>query len=128
MRKLCDWRIPRRRPQRSKIEREPATQPSADCSSTVGDWPAPSGPANSPQVNWRPCVESFHYRLGAEFRLTGRERETVDLLARGLTNKEIALAMGLSCNTVKAFLRSLMAKLRITTRAGIVGSLVTHMG
>lgn len=67
-------------------------------------------------------------RLCAEFRLTRRELETVDLLALGLTNKEIASRMGLSCNTVKAFVRSVMAKLKISTRAGIIGTLVARMG
>jgi DNA-binding CsgD family transcriptional regulator len=67
-------------------------------------------------------------RLCAEFRLTRRELETVELLARGLTNKEIAVTMGLSCNTVKTFLRSVMLKLRISTRAGVIGALVAHMG
>lgn len=67
-------------------------------------------------------------RLSAEFRLTRRELETVDLLARGLTNKEIANTMGLSSNTVKVFLHSVMVKLGISTRAGVIGTLVTRTG
>ncbi len=67
-------------------------------------------------------------RLCADYRLTRRELETIDLLVLGLTNKEIADRLGLSCNTVKAFLRSVMAKLRISTRAGIIGALVARMG
>jgi DNA-binding CsgD family transcriptional regulator len=55
--------------------------------------------------------------------LTPREQETVRLLANGFTNKEIAARMGVSVNTVKAFLRSVMLKLGVTTRAGIVGRL-----
>jgi DNA-binding NarL/FixJ family response regulator len=57
-------------------------------------------------------------------RLTPREQETVTLLARGLTNKEIGARMGVSVNTVKAFIRSVMLKLGVTTRAGIVGCLL----
>ena len=77
------------------------------------------------------CVQTGEHassRLCAEFRLTRRESETIDLLALGLTNKEIAQRMGLSCNTVKAFLRSVMAKLGISTRTGIMGALVARMG
>jgi DNA-binding CsgD family transcriptional regulator len=48
----------------------------------------------------------------------------VALLANGLTNKEISARMGVSVNTVKAFVRSVMLKLGVTTRAGIVGRLV----
>lgn len=57
-------------------------------------------------------------------RLTPREQETVALLADGLTNKEISARMGVSVNTVKAFVRSVMLKLGVTTRAGIVGRLL----
>lgn len=56
--------------------------------------------------------------------LTSRERETVRMLARGLTNKQIAARMGVSVNTVKAFIRLVMLKLGVTTRAGILGRLV----
>jgi DNA-binding CsgD family transcriptional regulator len=56
--------------------------------------------------------------------LTSREEETAVLLANGLTNKEIAARMGISVNTVKAFIRCVMLKLGVTTRAGIVGALV----
>jgi DNA-binding NarL/FixJ family response regulator len=62
----------------------------------------------------------------AQRRLTPREQETVTLLATGLTNKEISARMGVSVNTVKAFLRSVMLKLDVTTRAGIVGRLLAR--
>jgi len=63
-------------------------------------------------------------RSGAEHRLTPREQETVTLLANGLTNKEISARMGVSVNTVKAFMRSVMLKVGVTTRAGVVGRLL----
>ena len=59
-----------------------------------------------------------------EHHLTRREQETVMLLARGLTNRQIAARMGVSVNTVKAFIRLVMLKLGVTTRAGILGRLV----
>jgi DNA-binding CsgD family transcriptional regulator len=66
-------------------------------------------------------------RLATDFHLTTRQVELVDLLARGLTNKQIANAMGLSAHTVKTHLHFIMVKLRISTRAGIVGALITRM-
>jgi DNA-binding NarL/FixJ family response regulator len=66
-------------------------------------------------------------RLATDFHLTRREVELVSLLARGLTNKQIATAMGLSAHTVKTHLHFTMVKLKISTRAGIVGALITHM-
>ena len=55
-----------------------------------------------------------------EFQLTGRERETVQLLMRGLTSKEIAQAMNISPNTVKSFLKLVMAKVGVSNRTGLV--------
>jgi DNA-binding NarL/FixJ family response regulator len=56
--------------------------------------------------------------------LTRREQEVVALLAAGLTTKEISTHMGVSVNTVKAFVRLVMLKLGVTTRAGILGRLL----
>lgn len=58
------------------------------------------------------------------FRLTQREQQTVALLMVGLTSKEIASQLKVSTNTVKTFVRLIMAKLAVPTRAGIVGKLV----
>ena len=48
--------------------------------------------------------------VARKFRLTQRERETVDLLLQDLSTKQIADRMGISPNTAKAFLRSVMIK------------------
>ena len=58
------------------------------------------------------------------FHLTEREGEVVQHLADGLTNKEIAQRMNVSAHTVRAFLRLIMIKLAVTTRAAIIGKLV----
>jgi DNA-binding CsgD family transcriptional regulator len=55
-----------------------------------------------------------------DFQLTGRERETVRLLMRGFTSKEIAQAMNISPNTVKSFLKLVMAKVGVSNRTGLV--------
>jgi DNA-binding CsgD family transcriptional regulator len=55
-----------------------------------------------------------------QFQLTHREQEAVSLLLKGLGNKEMAEQMGISANTVKAFLRQVTIKLGVSSRAGIV--------
>ena len=59
--------------------------------------------------------------ISEQFDLTQRERETVELLLQGLTSKEIATRMKISPNTVKAFLRLVMVKMKVSTRSGIAG-------
>lgn len=49
--------------------------------------------------------------------LTDREREVLVLLASGLTNKEIARELTITPNTVKRHLKSLFAKLDVSTRS-----------
>lgn len=52
--------------------------------------------------------------------LTARELEVLKLLARGLTNREIANVYSISANTVKNHLNSLMAKLEVADRTEAV--------
>ena len=61
--------------------------------------------------------------ISDQFDLTQRERETVEFLLQGLTSKEIANRMGISPNTVKAFLRLVMVKMKVSTRSGIAGKI-----
>lgn len=51
--------------------------------------------------------------------LTAREREIVRELARGATNREIALRLVISENTVKNHVRNVLAKLRLRSRRDI---------
>jgi DNA-binding NarL/FixJ family response regulator len=51
--------------------------------------------------------------------LTQREREVLEGIARGQTNKEIATELGISHRTVETHRESLMRKLRIRTVAGL---------
>ena len=50
-------------------------------------------------------------------RLTEREREVFDLMARGMTNKEIAESLVITTNTVKRHLKAIFEKLEVHTRA-----------
>ena len=53
-------------------------------------------------------------------RLTRREREVCDLVARGLPNKEIAYELGTSEKTVKTHRGRVMRKLEVDSVAGLV--------
>lgn len=65
-------------------------------------------------------------RAGSELdSLTGREREVVALLARGLTNKEIAEALVITTNTVKRHLKAIFEKLEVHTRAAAAAKAVS---
>ncbi|HZB43599.1 MAG TPA: response regulator transcription factor [Pyrinomonadaceae bacterium] len=52
--------------------------------------------------------------------LTPREREVLDMLAEGLSNKEIAWRMKISGHTVKFHVASIFAKLNVSTRTEAV--------
>jgi DNA-binding NarL/FixJ family response regulator len=49
-------------------------------------------------------------------RLTPREREVLELIGRGLSNKRIALALGVSEKTVKTHVGHVLAKLGVADR------------
>ena len=59
-----------------------------------------------------------------KFGLAPRERQIIELLIEGMTTKEMAQALRLSPNTIKSFLRLVMAKMGVSTRSGIVGKLL----
>jgi DNA-binding CsgD family transcriptional regulator len=64
-------------------------------------------------------------QLSERFHLTTREQEVAKFLLQGLTSKQIGLRMQISPNTVKAFLRLIMVKMGVSTRAAIVGKAFT---
>lgn len=52
-------------------------------------------------------------------RMTPREREVIDLIAEGLSNKEIATRMNVAVHTVKSHVRNVMEKLTLHSRLQI---------
>lgn len=52
-------------------------------------------------------------------RMTPREREVIDLIAEGLSNKEIATRLEIATDTVKSHVRNVMEKLMLHTRLQI---------
>lgn len=55
-------------------------------------------------------------KVDALKQLTAREREILDYLAQGLSNKAIARALDISHDTVKLHVRHILAKLNLTSR------------
>jgi len=58
-------------------------------------------------------------RLIESVRMTRRERQVIELIADGLTNKEIAQALHLSTYTVKSHVHNILEKLAMHTRVQI---------
>jgi HD-GYP domain-containing protein (c-di-GMP phosphodiesterase class II)/DNA-binding CsgD family transcriptional regulator len=57
-------------------------------------------------------------RFGAAPGLTERELEVLRLVARGLTNKEVASALSISVKTAGNHVQNIFGKIGVTTRAG----------
>jgi RNA polymerase sigma factor (sigma-70 family) len=62
-------------------------------------------------------TKQIHESQSELSRLTEREREVLDLLAQGLTNKEIAEKLVITANTVKRHLKAVFEKLNVHTRS-----------
>jgi DNA-binding NarL/FixJ family response regulator len=76
------------------------------------------GAPMSPEIARR-VVEAFHRPLPKEseaVKLSPRERELLDFLSEGLSNKEIADRMSLSVETVRAYLKRIYDKLHVRSR------------
>jgi DNA-binding CsgD family transcriptional regulator len=63
-------------------------------------------------------------RWSESFQLTSRECETVKFLLKGLSSKEIGDQMSISPNTVKSFLKLVMAKVGASNRTGIIAKIL----
>lgn len=59
--------------------------------------------------------------------LPPRQRQVLDLVAEGKSNKQIARDLGLSCGTIKVHLALLFKTLGVTTRSAAAVSLVRHL-
>lgn len=60
------------------------------------------------------------FRPGVRARLTRRQGEILDLIAQGLSNKEIAHELNIERATVKNHVHSILEKLHVQTRAAAV--------
>lgn len=59
-------------------------------------------------------------------RMTGREREVIELIAEGLSNKQIATRLNLAVDTVKSHVHNILEKLQLHTRLEIAS--YRHVG
>lgn len=59
-------------------------------------------------------------------RMTNREREVVELIAEGLSNKQIATRLNLAVDTVKSHVHNILEKLELHTRLEIAS--YRHVG
>ena len=55
--------------------------------------------------------------------LTQREREVMDLLVKGMTNREIAESLVITNNTVKRHLKAIFEKLQVHTRSAVISKI-----
>jgi DNA-binding NarL/FixJ family response regulator len=58
--------------------------------------------------------------------LTDRERQVLEQVARGLTNKEIAATLFISENTVNYHMKNIVSKLHVRNRAEVVAWALEH--
>ncbi len=74
--------------------------------------------AAMPRALARRILSEFTLPVATEpdVALTGREREVLRLVARAMTNKQVAAALYISEQTVKNHIKSIMRKLRATNR------------
>ena len=79
------------------------------------------------RASFRRLVEETrltHQALSKLSRLTDREREVLNLLAEGLTNKEIAEKLFVTTNTVKRHLKAIFEKLDVHTRSAATAKVI----
>lgn len=57
------------------------------------------------------------------YHLTDREMNVLENLAKGLTNKEIAITLGIAEQTIKEHLKHIMEKTQVSTRTAVLAQL-----
>ncbi|GJQ50628.1 putative two component response regulator [Candidatus Kuenenia stuttgartiensis] len=93
----------------------------------LSDSPQKINQAECPHLFILDRTHSDHTHIAKNFRkwqLNRREQEIVQLLLGDHSNKEIALYLNLSCNTIKGYLKLLMRKLDVNSRTGIISKLL----
>ncbi|HEY4030703.1 MAG TPA: response regulator transcription factor [Caulobacteraceae bacterium] len=68
-------------------------------------------------------VEGAPAAPGRRVALTGRERDILQLIGLGLTNKEIARRLGIGLGTTKTHVHNLLHKLKLKSRAQVAAHL-----
>ena len=71
------------------------------------------------QIVDKAVTESSASKIIGAVKMTRRERQVIDLVADGLTNKEIAQKLHLSTYTIKSHIHNILEKLALHTRVQI---------
>ena len=71
------------------------------------------------QIVDKAVTESSVSKIIGSVKMTRRERQVIDLVADGLTNKEIAQKLHLSTYTIKSHIHNILEKLALHTRVQI---------
>jgi DNA-binding CsgD family transcriptional regulator len=71
-------------------------------------------------------VNGAVYDVATRYHLTVREAEILRGISTGLAPKEVAKRLNISPNTVKSFLRLIMTKMGVTTRAEMFAMILEH--
>jgi len=66
----------------------------------------------------------FLPRIAQQFKFSPREQQAVEFLLQGLSNKEIAVRMKISPNTVNTFFRLIMIKMGVSSRSAILAKMI----
>ncbi len=66
----------------------------------------------------------FLPRMAQLFNFSPREKQAVELLLQGFSNKEIADRMNISPNTVNTFFRLIMIKMGVSSRSAILARMI----
>ena len=66
--------------------------------------------------------------MAQDIQLSGREKEVVNLLLQGKSNKQIALSLNISVRTVEFHLKNVYAKFQVSSRVELILALVNATG
>jgi DNA-binding CsgD family transcriptional regulator len=84
----------------------------------------PSQPRIAVLLERGPSALILLSKASEQFSLTRREREVLEYLLQGMSSREIANRMNVSPSTVKAFLRLIMIKTKVSSRSAILGKII----
>lgn len=66
-------------------------------------------------------IESYYGQMKkSQYHITERERDVLELIAKGLTTRQVALQLSLSYYTVDMHIRNIFQKFNVHTRHGLV--------
>ncbi len=103
------------------LKRSAATELSAAINSVLG-----GATYISPLINWKPTARLQRPEPGPLSKLTQRQREVLQLVAKGCANKEIAGLLGISEKTVDYHKASIKWELSLNSTAELTQFAIRH--